>query len=703
MAVLEAIGAPVSEAAAALALAVCSLFWLEVSRGFRRGPRTYRLADGFLLLAWIAIVAFHALASTGLYRLLPAVAATGFTGLLALAASRRSGRPSPDQPNEAFPSEPHSRRALLLVVGSPIAVLAALRLLKGLVAPSLAWDTLTYHLPKAAMWVQSGELALPEIPDAWSYYAWYPAGSEILSSWLVLATRDDNLIGPFGFLIWLLILTSSARLARLLGATGLVAWMAGIAVASLPCILAFMTTGYTDNPAVLFQLLAVTHALDFQRSGRTSAAVHAAAATGLGAAVKITGLALAIPTVALLGWGLLRHSRRTVLVPALAAVMLLPCAGYFRSWMVTGSPVYPSKAPLAGKLDLPYHEGLERVTSGRALPQGLVRPRGLAGAVQLFWQQKGGRGHMNFGLGGLVLAFLAGAAFFGGIAQSRHRTALLYLFSGAALVTPLFMGPSTLALRTIWIGVLGRLLISAYAPAFLCVSLLTRRVAVFGLCLAIAGNLVHALPLGWSRAMYAPAGLLLLLAVALAGAGYLADRLARGRSRRQLRLAVVAAALLLFYVPWDSLRNRVRYPIYAETGEQGDAFDAHALHKRFPTQLPLWRFLDSPEAKRIAVTVGWEETGQNQFLYPLLGSRLQNRLTYIPITPEGRDSHLWHSDRRSRADPESWLQRLDALSPDYLVGLAPDTLEREWVEARPGRFRLLPVDPSGDNWIAQPR
>jgi hypothetical protein len=703
MAVLEAIGAPVSEAAAALALTVCCLLWLAATRGFRRGPRTHRIADGFLLLSWIAIVAFYSLASTGLYHLLPAVATTGSTGLLALAISRRGGRPSPHHSDESFRSEPHNRRALLLVVASPIAVLAALRLLKSLVAPSLAWDTLTYHLPKAAMWVQSGGLALPEIPDAWSYYAWYPAGSEILSSWLVLATRDDNLIGPFGFLIWLLILTSSARLARLLGATGLVAWMAGIAVASLPCILAFMTTGYADNPAVLFQLLAVTHALDFQRSGRTPSAVHSAAAIGLGAAVKMTGLALAIPTVALLGWGLVRHSRRAVLAPALAVVMLLPCAGYFRNWMVTGSPVYPSKPPLTERLDLPYHEGLERVTSGRALPQGLVRPRGLAAAAQLFWQQKGGRGHMNFGLGGLVLALLAAAAFLGRIVQSRYRTALLYLFSGAVLVTPLFMGPSTIALRTIWIGVLGRLLISAYAPAFVCVSLLTRRVAVFGLGLAIAGNLVHALPLGWSRAMYAPAGLLLLLAAALAAAGYLADRLARGRSRRQLRLAVIATALLLFYVPWDSLRNRGRYAIYAETGEHGDAFDAHTLHKRFRTQLPLWRFLDNPEAKRIAVTVGWEETGQNQFLYPLMGSRLQNRLTYIPITPAGRDSDLWHSDRRSRADPESWLRRVDALSPDYLVGLAPDTPERDWVEARPGRFRLLPIDPSGDNWIAQLR
>jgi hypothetical protein len=61
--------------------------------------------------------------------------------------------------------------------------------------------------------------------------------------------------------------------------------MAGVSLASLPSILCFMTTAYADNPAVLFQLLAVTHALDYHRSGRPAAALYAAAATGLGAAV----------------------------------------------------------------------------------------------------------------------------------------------------------------------------------------------------------------------------------------------------------------------------------------------------------------------------------------------------------------------------------------------------------------------------------
>ena len=83
------------------------------------------------------------------------------------------------------------------------------------------------------------------------------------------------------------------------------------------------------------------------------------------------------------------------------------------------------------------------------------------------------------------------------------------------------------------------------------------------------------------------------------------------------RGAVLAAAFVALYVPWDALRHRVRYSIYAETGDMADAFDGLPLHRRFPTQLPIWRFLDTPEVKEIAVAAGWEDTGPNQFLYPL--------------------------------------------------------------------------------------
>jgi hypothetical protein len=371
--------------------------------------------------------------------------------------------------------------------------------------------------------------------------------------------------------------------------------------------------------------------------------------------------------------------------------------------LIKGSPFYPSKAPLVEKLELPYHPGLERVSSGRAFPEGMVHSLARGNLTRLFWGPVGWSGHRNFGLGGLVLGLFAAVAFVRGIARRRHRGVLLYLFSGAVLVTLLFLGSSTLALRTIWMGILGRLLVSAYAPAFLCASLLPRRIAFAGFGLATIASLEHTLPLGWSRAMVLPAVLLLIAAVAVSGAGFLLHRSLRDSTTGLWRGAVLAAAFVALYVPWDALRHRVRYSIYAETGDMADAFDGLPLHRRFPTQLPIWRFLDTPEVKEIAVAAGWEDTGPNQFLYPLLGSRLQNRLTYVPITADGRDSDLWYVERRSRADARSWIARVEAVEPDYLVGLAPDTPEREWVESRPDRFELLPVDPAGDNWIARLR
>ena len=44
-----------------------------------------------------------------------------------------------------------------------------------------------------------------------------------------------------------------------------------------------------------------------------------------------------------------------------------------------------------------------------------------------------------------------------------------------------------------------------------------------------------------------------------------------------------------------------------------------------------WEYCDQPDhPRRIALAAGWEYRGQNFFFYPLVGSRLQNTVVYIP-------------------------------------------------------------------------
>ena len=681
--------------------------WLRATRHLRRGDRGDRAGDAFLAAAWLAVVAFYLLAWCGAFRLLPALAvlllAAG--GAVAHRSWTASASPAPQQPPTAPATArgERSARFLLAAVAVPVAAVAALHLLKGLVAPPLAWDALTYHLPKAAIWVQTGRLSLPRFPDAWSYYAWFPGGADALSAWLLLPAHRDALIAPCGFVVWALTLLAARRLAGTFGAAPLTAWLAGVAIAALPCVLAFMTSAYADGPELLFQLLAAAHALAYHRESKSGDALHAAAAAGLASAVKATGIALALPTCALLAFGLLRHRgrRRALIAVGMATALLLPAVGYLHTWRATGSPFYPSPAPGPLAALFPYHHGLTAILSGAGLPPERVRSYGLGTIVRLFSSGSGPREHLDFGPGGFPLVSLALVGLGFGVARRRSRPAALYALACALLVMPLFCGPGTLALRTVWIRVFGRLLAPALAPALLAAAFLPRRIALAAFAGAVLGSLFQALPLGWSPAMTRPAGVLVVLLSATAGATVVADRALRRAGRARRRLLVVAVACLLVYPSWTRLRDDAREPIWAETTENAGAFDAHPLHGAFSPLVPIAAFLDRPEGVKVAVAPGFDGVGQDQFLYPLFGSRLQNRLAYVPVTAAGDDDALDLGARTAAADPARWLERMAVLRPDFVVGLWPNALERGWAAARPDRFEMVPPGPDGVHWLAR--
>ena len=93
----------------------------------------------------------------------------------------------------------------------------------------------------------AASLSLPDFPDAWAYYRWFPAAGEVLFAWVMMPFRSDLLLGPFGVLVWLAVLITGARLARQLGADSRSAWLAGAALAALPTVTMFMTSNYVDN------------------------------------------------------------------------------------------------------------------------------------------------------------------------------------------------------------------------------------------------------------------------------------------------------------------------------------------------------------------------------------------------------------------------------------------------------------------------
>lgn len=198
-------------------------------------------------------------------------------------------------------------------------------------------DSLMYHLPFAARFIQTGWTTGtdPVGPDAW--VAFYPATGELLQATLMLPWRNDALV-PLVNLGWLaLALLAGWCLGATVGRPSLGLVMAA-PVAALPVMIVTQAgTARVDMAAVALTLTSV--ALLFQRPRTTGSCALAGLALGLAIGTKVVVLPLAgalLVAVAAVLW------RRRAAHQAWAWGTATVAAGsywYVRNWVVAGSPM----------------------------------------------------------------------------------------------------------------------------------------------------------------------------------------------------------------------------------------------------------------------------------------------------------------------------------------------------------------------------
>lgn len=136
-------------------------------------------------------------------------------------------------------------------------------------------------------------------------------------------------------------------------------------------------------------------------------------------------------------------------------------------------------------------------------------------------------------------------------------------------------------------------------------------------------------------------------------------------------------------------RAWMRHPTYAAALAL-ETYDVHGLPGPSAAH-EIWRRLDDGRPRTLATTAGFAGSGDNWLRYPLLGSALQNRVLYVPVTRDGAIVDYRDMARaRAVADRAAWLARLDALAVDAVVVMAPPTCpESAWILADPGRFQVI--------------
>jgi hypothetical protein len=207
-------------AAVVLMLACCGCSYALAARGYSAAPASARVSATILIAVWLLVASFYALAAFGLFRLYVALPAWGLAcGWLLSQRSLRVTLVAAAQADRTT-----LRECLCALRQSPwrwvfylAGALVAARLIRGLATPPLAWDALTYHLVKAARWVQTGGFAPEAAPDAWGFYEYFSPTGDILWGWAMLPVRGDALLAVAGVLVWGAILAVAYAAARSLG------------------------------------------------------------------------------------------------------------------------------------------------------------------------------------------------------------------------------------------------------------------------------------------------------------------------------------------------------------------------------------------------------------------------------------------------------------------------------------------------------
>ncbi|MGI6295821.1 MAG: ArnT family glycosyltransferase [Armatimonadota bacterium] len=227
--------------------------------------------------------------------------------------------------------------------------IAATMLIPALVPPTSAdWDSLAYHLAVPKLYLQHGGFFYIDLAS----HSNFPFLVEMLYT-PALSIGDAVGAKLVHYLYGVLLAFSVALLAKR-HFHPKAAPLAALAIASMPLVMWEATTAYIDLATALYTVLGVYLLLEYLDKPRLHFLVGCGIAAGFAASTKLTGLAL-FPLLAI--WLLIDrfYTNRTIQWKQsllICGVALLVCSPwYLKTFIYTGSPVYPFFYPIFGGKD----------------------------------------------------------------------------------------------------------------------------------------------------------------------------------------------------------------------------------------------------------------------------------------------------------------------------------------------------------------
>jgi hypothetical protein len=230
--------------------------------------------------------------------------------------------------------------------------------------PPYGYDTLAYHLPTVADWLQYEHIGTAHLHI---YSASFPANVELLFTWEALFLKNDVWIGTAQIPLAVMGATAVAGFARLAGVRRPAAVAAGALFLLSPIVLTQASSNYVDLGVGALFLVGIYFVLrsfppaawgaESERAWSPTYLVLAGCAAGLAAGAKPVGPLLGFVSLLCLVIGMVVGRRRfglgadhpiAYVLLLLVPMLLLDSFWYVRDLVEFSNPVYPGSVKLFG-------------------------------------------------------------------------------------------------------------------------------------------------------------------------------------------------------------------------------------------------------------------------------------------------------------------------------------------------------------------
>lgn len=563
-------------------------------------------------------------------------------------------------------------RIMLGVFGALLCVPVGL----SLIIPPLGWDAVSYHMAKAAMWVQNGRLETLRGPGGWSYFPLFPGGGDLVYAWAMLPFHSDLIACLCGTLFGLSVGLVTYALARALEVSRLGSGVSALWVLFTPAVHRMLGSGYVEPILQLATSLMALCAVLFFRKDEPRLLAFSVAACGLMAGIKVMGLVLgaagAFFVIIYAAW---RHRANptywgaVVLGLGAAAAVVLPWWGM--AWAETGRPLSPLPLRMFGISLGVINPDLQWLQIRESASFSLRREWDTLRSL-FVWDAGTPRLGLSWAVG-----FMLWPLGLWKLSRARQGTVAAFFLALIGAFAAAYYQPEMLVLRTHWATTNARYWIQLLPlVAVLCAygvekSLRWGRIA--WAVVVIFVTVAHARIESFWGIGPSVLGVIPVIAGTLFVVGLIVLWcVARGHMRMLLGISIVTGPVALAVV--GSYRDAERWRIYAD----GGTMRLHALLRYW---VPAAESLDNPQAsRRIAVTSAPWQNGDNWLVYPFLGRRFQNVLVYVPISRDGRMVPFDGSARYlETSDPAAWSARLYQNKIGFVMTFWPPSVERYWM------------------------